>query len=263
MIKTVVVLLLLTGWLRAEALTMAEFRLQQRHLALAEFKSLYKQRHYYQHRANLLRHHRRVKRIVSNRVMPHGKPSRDDGHVAETSETAMSHLIEGSETSLKIKANYEMEHLETLLSSEEGGMHGEPTVPHVPPSGDSGQNGGTGSGSGGGVPDPGEHPGTSGGMSGGDVPSQESGVPSQGKPDDGGSPAGGENGSGTGMQDGGMAESGGKPDDGPADVTDTPSSEPQTLPSEQAGGQNEGESQLPDGADSGIRTRFADPWRRR
>lgn len=112
--KAVILLVMCAAWLFAQMPEMAQFRLQQRQLALAEFKSLYKQRHFYEHRAKLLQHHRRVKKVSNNDQLQHklwenGNEAQPAEHnKVESCNTGWS---EGSDSQIKTKANHDMEYI--------------------------------------------------------------------------------------------------------------------------------------------------------
>jgi hypothetical protein len=94
---------------------MAQFRLQQRQLALAEFKSLYKQRHFYEHRVKLLQHHRRVKKVSNNDQLQHKLwENGNEAQPTEHNEVEPCDMgwSEGSDSQIKTKANHDMEYIE-------------------------------------------------------------------------------------------------------------------------------------------------------
>ncbi len=91
---------LLSSLLSGAIETMEQLRIQQRYLVLAEFKSLYKQRHYYQLRARLDHHHQRTKHMEKNSIFDH---------------SVQTVMAEGADTTLKTKANHDMKHIEEIV----------------------------------------------------------------------------------------------------------------------------------------------------
>jgi hypothetical protein len=76
--KTILFLAILFSavFVHADGVGMAEFRKAQRQLVLADFKTLYKQRHLSAHKAQLRHKHRRVKKIAHQTVLQNvHKPS--------------------------------------------------------------------------------------------------------------------------------------------------------------------------------------------
>ena len=291
--KIVLLILLLSPWLFGATLNMAQFRLQQRHLVLAEFKSLYKQRHYYQHRANALRHHRRVKVIGKHSIWTHTHSEAKQDAAMPQQGMHENDLMSGQESNIKTKANHDME----WIKQKETG-HGMPNLdqPINPPYNNSSDGGdmpmdggsydsgnlmpsGTGEGS---MP---ENPVDGGHYNSGDgIPSGGSDIPSMPEnkingsdmPMDGGGYDSGNlmpSGTGEGTTpenplDGGHDDSGGiiptGPGDGSQGYTSAPA--PDSGSVEKTGqeeAQKSGDTAQMPLTDDVLRPRFADPWRRR
>ncbi len=242
--KIAFVFLLLCPWLFGEATGMAEFRLQQRQLALAEFKSLYKQRHYYRHRARALRHHRRVKTIGKHSVWTHMRSESEQDTPVTQPMMHENDLTNGHESNLKTRANHDME----WIKQEEAG-HGlpDPDRPFNPPF----------------------EPHDGGASDGGDMPQWPAGggnTPTDGaggdpNPSDGGShgteslfPSG----TGDGVQ-------------GTSEISDTTGSQWSTSEPDigsmkttaQEKSEKTGDTPESSWTEDTLRPRFADPWRRR
>lgn len=252
--KIVLLILLLSPWLFGATLNMAQFRLQQRHLVLAEFKSLYKQRHYYQHRANALRHHRRVKVIGKHSIWTHTHSEAKQDAAMPQQGMHENDLMSGQESNIKTKANHDME----WIKQKETG-HGMPNSDQpINPPFELHEN----------TPsDGGDIPGGSmpeGPANGGDMPM-----------DGGGYDSGNLMPSGTGEGttpenplDGGHDDSGGiiptGPGDGSQGYTSAPA--PDSGSVEKTGqeeAQKSGDTAQMPLTDDVLRPRFADPWRRR
>jgi len=116
MIKIFLSVLLFSSLLSGAIETMEQLRAQQRYLVLAEFKSLYKQRHYYQLRARLDRHHQRTKRLDKNSIFDHAAQT-VNREQADPLPTMMAETVmaEGADTTLKTKANHDMKHIEEIV----------------------------------------------------------------------------------------------------------------------------------------------------
>lgn len=232
MIKSLLGICIVFTWLYAASGSMAAFRLQQRQLVLAEFKALYKQRHFYAHRAKLLRHHRRVHTVSRNdhlqrKMWENGSDAMMEHSDVEVCDTVWS---DGSGSRIKTQANRDMEYIE----QHDGKMDRRPwqmqeggdTMPDAPTEE-------------GGHDDPIPSMPTDG--NGGNVPAYPTG------PDN----------SGTDMPEHGL------PTTPQTDPTDTMTTT-QSLESGTTDNPVPGVSAMDSGkADEGLRPQFADPWRRR
>ncbi len=237
------VLLLLSLSLEASSPQMRTFRMQQRHLVLAEFKKLYKQRHLYRHRVRMLRHHRRVKTVDHSTVM------RMHRHQTAVADEAMPQdMVSGMQTNIKTKANHDLDWMREHMPQTDGDRKREPM--HIFDDAASGSEGGEDSAWGPqdgsmqeSISGQGQDVSVPGSESDSDVPHErpEADVPADTtQPHD---------------------ESGGEPAAFvPSDGTET-AGVPGTQSTDQDG---KIPSQMGDGSvTQDIRPRFADPWRRR
>ncbi len=113
--------LLLSLSLEASSPQMRTFRMQQRHIVLAEFKKLYKQRHLYRHRVRMLRHHRRIKTVDHSTVM---RMHRQQTAVAD--ESMPHEMVSGMQTNIKTKANHDLDWMREHMPQTDGDRKREP-----------------------------------------------------------------------------------------------------------------------------------------
>ena len=94
---------------------MSDFRRSQRHLVLADFKALYKQRHLSSHKAELRHKYKRVKKISHSGVLEHYHHT--DTKVDNTS-TYMPDSMDTQNVSMQTEANHDLQTIEEHHSNQ-------------------------------------------------------------------------------------------------------------------------------------------------